>query len=269
MLFAFCATSWFATSSPAVDFVIVISLCNGTALIALLVVMRRAASSCLSFRSFRNHSRRLLRSGRWLALATGFQFSNEHLFLLAAGGIAGSFSLGVLRAAQSIVGIANPALYALEYLVPASLAKALRQGGVVHARRTYWLTVTFIFLSFAVLLGLVAFYADALLLVLTKGKAVGYGWVLQGLCAVYLLFVTQTLLVYWFRAVERTAPVMVANGLAAFVSVGICLPVVKTGGIGGAVFGVVLANSIVVASLSLSLALLLRRSSPERVRSHL
>lgn len=76
---------------------------------------------------------RLLKSGRWLALLAMLQFLSSHALIIASFFLLGAGPSGIIRVAQTLVGLLNPALQGLENLMPKKFGKMVNELGMQEA----------------------------------------------------------------------------------------------------------------------------------------
>lgn len=198
-------------------------------------------------------ARRHWLSGRWLAAMQGLQFFASNSFLVVAAALLGTASVGAIKAAQTVMGVLNLALLAMENVVPIHAARESVHNGMQAFRRylthigVKGLTVCgTISATIAVFPGwlLRPLYADEVSLELI--------FALRGFCLLYLCSFVIAVLQIGFRTIERTGPVFFAYAINTVIAVSLAGPVVSNFGFMGAVLGMV-AQQVLMAGLLLGL----------------
>lgn len=198
--------------------------------------------------------RRLLRSGKWLGLTSILQFFNEHFHILVASVVMGSFAVGVVRAIQNLVGLANPILIGLEHLLPLWLGADAARLGEAEALRRYRIISIWITLAFTSLMVALGIAAEPLLALIMSEELAAHAWILQAFCGVYVLLLIKSLLTFVFRYGEHTMPVMIAIGAGSLASVLTAFPLIGMFGLAGIMAGIALAQAVVAVTMTLLLA---------------
>jgi O-antigen/teichoic acid export membrane protein len=78
------------------------------------------------------------RFSRWLTVSTALQWITNNVFLITAGGVLGSASVGGLKAGQTLLGATHIWLQGLGNLVPARAAHYLQQRGKDALAQYLW-----------------------------------------------------------------------------------------------------------------------------------
>ena len=191
---------------------------------------------------------RIVKSGGWLSWATFLQFCNEHLFVAVGALVLGPQTIGMVRASQSLVGLINPFLYALENILPRKIGADMRALGQERAVASYRrFAVAIVFCLGLPLLG-IAFFAEPISN-LFLGQRVFEVWILQAFCGVYFLIVLRTLITFALRAFECTKAISNATALAALTSAIIAYPAMMFFNVSGLVGGITIAQLIATLAL--------------------
>jgi O-antigen/teichoic acid export membrane protein len=203
--------------------------------------------------------RRLLNSGRWLGLTSLLQFFNEHFHLLVASALLGSYALGVVRAIQSLVGLANPLLFSLEHLLPRRLGADAMRIGEEAALQRYRTAAGFAVLGFGGLMLALAAFAEPVLYFVLSPALSAHAWELRAFCAIYVLLLLRSLVSFVFRYGENTVPVLVGIAIGSATSVVTAFPLIVHFGISGVLIGIALAQVVATVSMAVLLSRWLRR----------
>jgi O-antigen/teichoic acid export membrane protein len=68
---------------------------------------------------------------KWLIVSALMQWASGNFFLIAAASVLGAFAVGVIKAAQNIIGITHILFQAMENFVPSKASFYYRQGGAI------------------------------------------------------------------------------------------------------------------------------------------
>jgi O-antigen/teichoic acid export membrane protein len=167
--------------------------------------------------------------------------------LLIGTGIVGAEGIGGLRATQNMTGPVNLALLSIENVIPVRLAEEIyRHGADAAYRFTRKATIGGVLLFSIVLIPLILF-GKPILRFLYGAEVVAY-YVPMLIQMVNMVLATVVrMYFYFFRSVQETKAMLVANGLCAIVSVATIFPL-------GHFFH---ASGIILASTSGQIAIIL------------
>jgi O-antigen/teichoic acid export membrane protein len=195
-------------------------------------------------------ARRLFRSGKWLAGVALLKFADGGAVLFLSFLVLGPYQAGLLRLAQTIVGLTMPAMQALEHTVPRHLGQKIRESGHQHAMRGYRKLAILIVVAFAGMFAvLVALspLAIGLMGVTTVGEPLR---LVAGFSLVYLLTVVLTLIEFTLRARERAHIVTLSLTVSACATAALAYPNLLKFGAVGAVLTMVFTRSLSIAICS-------------------
>lgn len=234
---------------------------------ALEVVAASAVLSCVCAIPFRGRlawracefgaaSRRQWQSGRWLVLTGLMQWLSGYAGLLIAGALLGVTLIGVLRAAQSILGVLNLIRDALENTVPPIAGRALASRGLDGLRAVISVTAAIGFVGGLSFTALLALTGKSLLAVAFGPDMAAYAWVVTWYSLLFPVSLVSFAQICAFRALERTGAVFAATAAAAALNLALVYPAVRWFGIQGLLSVAITAEVLVC----LVLAGLLRRT---------
>ena len=234
---------------------------------ALEVVAASAALSCLCAVPFRGElawragafgeaTRRQWQSGRWLVLTGLMQWLSGYGGLLIAGALLGVTLIGVLRAAQSILGVLNLIRDALENIVPPIAGRALAQRGLDGLLPVIGVTAAIGFAGGLAFTTLLALTGQSLLAAAFGPGMAAYAWVVAWYSLLFPVSLVSFAQICAFRALERTGAVFAATAAAAVLNLALVYPAVRGFGIEGLLAVAITAEVLVC----LVLAGLLRRA---------
>lgn len=196
-------------------------------------------------------SDRSWRSSKWLVGSALMQWTCGNLFLLLAPAFVSLAGLGALRAAQSIVGIANVWLQGLENVVPREAGRLWREAGQLPAVQylarvaVVWTAIT------AALMTAIAAGAEGLLHAVSGPGGAAYPWVLQWYALLQVLVLLGLPLRSLLRAAEKTKGIFSAYIAASVFSVITVVPLLTAYGMAGALMGLTGAQIVFQAVLVL------------------
>lgn len=220
---------------------------NALALLSFAVIIPWRQFHLLQLRDFGEGAWRLLKAGSWLSLSNIVHLANDSALLLAASALLGEFALGILRTCQTIIGLINPFMMALEHIIPKGLGLMIRQRGEKEAWTLYWKAAAVLLLVFGGLLATIGLFAKYILTLVIGTDVAAYSWVLTAYCFSYFLIIAVALINFAYRAREQTLPIFIAPCIAAVFSLAACIPMMRQFGLEGAVICLVGAQSIIFA----------------------
>lgn len=177
------------------------------------------------------------KSGKFLLASSVLQWFSGNAFILVSGVLLGPFAIGVLRIAQSILGVMNVFFLFLENRVPIEAAKVLHNDGhgafnkymFQESKKYFWL------LMLALLtLGIFnqpitsIFYGDALQ---------NAQWLIPSYCLLYVFIYAGTMLRFIFRTLDQNKILFYGYAVSALVGLTCVYPMIKWWGLLGVVVG--------------------------------
>jgi len=191
--------AWVAAGRPATLAAVfwVMGLTTLPALALALPALLRDRSAGPGWATF---ARRHWQQARWLLPTAALQWSSGNVLLVLAGMSTPLATLGILRLAQTIMGVFNVGLQAAENYVLPRLSQSLRRSEAEFRQQRGRLTRLMLALAAGPLLAL-ALLADPLVRWVQADEA-AYSHVLRWCCLLYLVI----LLVYPVRLTVRLLP---------------------------------------------------------------
>jgi O-antigen/teichoic acid export membrane protein len=192
--------------------------------------------------------RRHWRLARWLLPSTLMSWGTGQVFFLVAGAVLGTATVGVLRAALTILGVIDVLLIALDNFAPAQASEIFHRQGRL-ALHQYLKGLTWKLGSIALLL-LLLINANATnitrLVYGTKYPAMNY--LLLAFSVTYLTPLLAKILHIWALAIEATEVEFIPWVVAVACTAATAYPFVAFGGIFGVVAGTFLVGAIWTAA---------------------
>ena len=190
--------------------------------------------------SWKNHSNVRIQhweSGKFLLASSVLQWFSGNAFVLITGILLGPVSIGVLRIAQSILGVINVFFLFLENRVPIQAAKILHEGGQ-KAFNKYMVDESKKYLVMLIisLLGLILFHKS--ITSFLYGDAMqNVQWLIPTYCLLYLLIYAGTMLRFIFRTLDQNKILFYGYVVSAIVGLACVYPMIKWWGLTGAILG--------------------------------
>ena len=176
------------------------------------------------------------------------QWTTDNLFIIVAGALLGASAVGALRAAQNLVGVIGILFLGLENIVLVQAARHFHIGGkepLCH----YLKRVALFGGGAAVAISTVLAIAPDLWLRLVFGTEYqGYGYLVQGYAAIYVLIFLSLPISAGLKAIEEARTIFLSQKWAGIFSVFAAYPMAKHFGLAGVVGG--LATVILIRVLT-------------------
>lgn len=174
-----------------------------------------------------------------LGIANQLQWLVYQGAMLVGAGVAGPEAAGGVRATQNVIGPVNIAYQAMDNIVPIRAAEEMRQGGVRKA-------ASFLFRFGAIGFVVLLLFFSAASLLSARFLAFFYGHGLHMFAGVlnlqmlyFLLSWPARQLVFLFRTLRNTRPILIASVVAAALSLSLVYPLVRAYGAMGIVMAAV------------------------------
>lgn len=181
--------------------------------------------------------RQHLAFGKWLISSELCRWGAGNLFVIASGALLGPTAVGVIRAAQNLVGLCHILLLGLENVIPAQAAREYAVDGGAALLRLLEQLVLWGTLAIGGILLVVSVAPEFWLHLVYGEKYVGYGYLVQWWAAIYFFSFFILTPVYGLRAIEKTKGIFVAQLLAALFTAIAVYPLISHLGITGVMVG--------------------------------
>jgi hypothetical protein len=228
----------------ALAFALAIAATYPTTILLFTVLGATGGPIPVSLGRNRAHLRRMIRTGRWLASVAFLKFMDGGAVLFISFVVLGPYQAGLIRLAQTIVGLTTPAMQSLEHIVPRNIGQHVRAVGFGPALRSYHRLAAVIAGGFALLyVGIVA--ASPLVLRIMHVPHDGMTiWLVAGFSVVYLFTTVLQLIEYDLRARERAKIVSTALLASAIIGTVIAYPCAMLFGALGSIGGIIGTRTI-------------------------
>jgi O-antigen/teichoic acid export membrane protein len=181
---------------------------------------------------------------KWLLGTVALQWLGGNFFIICAGGILGSASVGAVRIAQNVIGLTHVIFIAMENVVPISAAKAYRDGGqkrLYAFLKNISLKIGWFVMSILILISI---FSPTILGLLYGEDFIAYSYILICFCIIYLLVYIGYPLRFALRTLEMTKPIFIAYAFGAIFSVIVAAPMLQCWGIYGLLLGLFMTQMI-------------------------
>lgn len=171
---------------------------------------------------------------KWLVYSAVLQWGSGNFFILAAGAILGSWSVGVIRVMQNTMGIFHVLFIALENILPINFSKIYKQSGYTSMMSYFQLQVKYGIVIFSILAGFIYLFSTEIINFIYGKEYVEYAYLLTDFVVIYMFIYITMLQRYILRTVELTKVIFtsyVASTTFAFASSYLLIEYFKINGI--------------------------------------
>ena len=175
--------------------------------------------------------------GKWMLLTSLVQWFAGNLWIVNAGLILGAYTLGVIRACQSLVNVANLFFQSLENIIPRKTSKIFNLENTNNMRiflKEFSLKGTFIvvLLSFIIIL-----FSEFLLNIFYGIEMVKHHQILIFLSLILPITFLQFPSMYGLRTMGKTKPIFISFLLSAVVAILFSKIIITYFGLNGLIIG--------------------------------
>ena len=194
-------------------------------------------------------ARRLLRSGRWLVATNFMRLVNAQFVVFVAFFALGAYETGLIRIAQTIVGVINPLSQGMEHVLPVRLGNRIREIGKPSALKEFRRLSAFLLLGFAVLLLSISVFSPLILRAFGVASDANAIFLVAGFALGYLLNVLLTFVLFEVRAREMVELSSIALFGSATLAVVIAFPATVFLELGGVILTICLTQALGICLL--------------------
>ena len=145
--------------------------------------------------------------GKWLIGTEAFNWLGSNLIYVFAGALVGITSIGALRAAQNIIGVAGIVVQILDNVVPVSSARYYAVGGISRlSSYMFSISIPVLFIGL-IICSIVAIFSNEIMWIVYGSEYMMYGNVLFILAISFMFALGAYFLKVVFRAVEFIRPI--------------------------------------------------------------
>jgi O-antigen/teichoic acid export membrane protein len=196
------------------------------------------------------------RFAKWLILSTILQWGSGNFLMAASSVILGTYTLGVLKAIQNILGVANIVLQGLNNFVPIVVSKLLSTGGFLRSER-YILKITgYSILGILLLCSPILIFPIQTVRILYDFQLVGQEYIIYWFVAINIAMLIVMVQGLMLNAIEEPKPQFTSYLVSTIISLSIAYPLIKQfdvmGTLGG-MFFIILVRIALLHSSYLSI----------------
>ena len=238
----------------------------GTAAIAFIaagVGLLRIAPVVFRRSSFYEVLKRHWEFARWLLGSAVLDMFTGQIALLVSGAFLGAAAAGAVRAAQTLLGIANILFHASQNVLPSRAAALFKEGGAPSLRRFILqalLALTGVTLCMALFFGV----APDFWLTTFFGEAFdGYGELVRWFGIVFVVKAVTFSIGSGLWAIEKTRPIFIGYVVASTIGLASAYPLLQVFGATGAVLTALIGEIFLVVVTGLHFLRLTKSSAPD------
>lgn len=165
---------------------------------------------------------------RDLAIASQLQWLVYNGAMLIGAAVLGAEAAGSVRATQNVVGPVNVAYQAMENLVPLKAGEEMRRGGIQQVAKFLFRFGSQGLIVLSVLFLGIGLFSRSFLSFFYGHEVAVYGGVLDLQLVYFLLYWPLRQFSYLFRTINRTPSLLIASAFAAFTSLLLIYPCVRS-----------------------------------------
>ncbi len=189
--------------------------------------------------------------GKWLLATSLLQWFSGNLWIINTGIILGPYTLGIVRACQTLLNFTNVIFQSFENYVPGSVSEKYKSGGIKEMQKyikdfTIKYSILIILTVF-----LVSILSKFLLSVFYGLETANYYKILIFLSFLVPIYFLQYGLNYGLRTLSKTKPIFISYVFAAFFSLVTSKFIITNYKVDGLIFGLYITQIIIISILYL------------------
>lgn len=232
----------FMPDASAAEYAIAIAATFPVALLSTLLRSGSTVSPAFDRARTAAQLRRLGRSGGWLAGAAVLRFLALHLVILLSAFLLSPASVGLIRLSQTIVGIVNPAMQAMEHLIPAYIGRRIKASGKDKGLAVLRRIAVATLCGFAAIFLGLALLSPLILPLMNVEPDPRIQMLVAGFGVHFLIQVCVNLIGYTFRVSENTRAISSALLISAISGVALAYPLLLLFDVYGVVICIILGQ---------------------------
>lgn len=197
--------------------------------------------------------RRHWRFARWLAPSVLSLWGRENLLFISVGAFVGLAEVGILRAAQQLVMMANVPLHGFANVVPMRAAEALERNGYRGLVDFIDRFVLRYMTAILVLVAAIALNGNFILAFVYGAEYANAGTVVAAFAMVMSVHLLRNIVGITVHALERTEYEFYASAASIVVLAAVIFPLVQWYGVAGALIGALLYETAALFAVSFGL----------------
>ena len=181
---------------------------------------------------------------KWLMGACIAGWMSGELYYVIIAAILGSSAVGILKAAQTIMGITNVFFQGMQNFMPVRASIVYREGGIRELVK-FLRKCSFVVVSATAGIALiVCIYPNYVMGFFYGSQYRDYGWVLVGYAIVYIVTALGVVVPLGLLTLERTYATLLGFIISAVVSIGLMYPLVSRYGLVGSLIGLAIYPAV-------------------------
>lgn len=184
------------------------------------------------------------RFSRWMLSSSIMNWMTGYFLTAVTGPLLGMAAVGAMRSTQNIVGVSNIFVFGMENFIPVRAARRLAEGGIPAMNR---ILLKFLFLGIPIVGGVLvvaAVGAEFWLDFLYGEEFSGYGYLVVWWSAIHFMSFLIMPLIVGLRTLEMTKPLFQINLVLMVLTLATFYPLIRYGGIPGAMIGATVVEVI-------------------------
>ena len=211
---------------------------------SILVVLGRIDKFDWSWAGWWSVTRRHWNFSKWNVGIVLAAWMSGQVYYFITGALLGSSAVGILNAAQTIMGVTNVLFQAMQNFMPVRASIAYRDGGIDQLGRFLWKCGLFITSATAVIVLILCVYPNQVMKLFYGSQFGDYGWVLVGYGIICIVTAIGTVFPIGLVTLEKTFPILLSFIISASTSIVIMYPLVSEHGLIGVLVGLTVYPAI-------------------------
>lgn len=240
---------FFLARGPGLDSTMALLALASTAGLGAIPVLFAAVRQQFERATLKSVTVRHWHFSRWLLSSSITTWMSGYFLTAMTGPMLGVAAVGAMRSTQNIVGISNIFVFAMENVIPVRAARRLAEGGIPAMNL---LLLKFLFLGIPIVggvLGVAAIGSEFWLVFLYGEEFSGYGYLIVWWAAIHFMSFLIMPLNVGLRTLEVTKPLFQVNLILMVLTLATFYPLIRYGGISGAMIGATMVEVIRLAYL--------------------
>jgi O-antigen/teichoic acid export membrane protein len=190
-----------------------------------------------SLAEWKNVTLRHWHFAKWLiGVCIAGWMSGELCYVFIAA-VLGSSAVGILKAAQTVMGVTNVFFQGMQNFMPVRASIVYREGGVIELVKFLRKCSFVIVLATLAIAAIVCIYPNYVMKLLYGPQYRDYGWVLVGYAMIYIMIASGVVPSLGLLTLEKTYPTLLAFIISGIILIGIIYPLVAYFGLAGGLIG--------------------------------
>jgi O-antigen/teichoic acid export membrane protein len=217
--------------------------------IAVIWGLKKVDFHIVNFNQIAIVAKRNIILSKWMTASAIMEWTSGNFFILSAGAILGPYSVGVLKAAQNIVGVTHILFQGLENIMPIKASLNLVNSGADGLKKYIKSTLIIGGSAISLICLFVWYFADELMPLVYGDTYSEYGNVLRWYTVIYLLIFICLPVRVGLRALEKTRSIFIAYVLMTIFSFTCSTVMIENWALNGALSGILITQIIMLCTI--------------------